>query len=100
MFTVLGLSQAGDTIAMWLPECSEKHVAQLAAARVGMVVAEVDQQLTSPEAIGKVLEECGATVRERRIRGGGGVYRVLRLLLSSQDNALDVVAEGGAGGPE
>lgn len=54
--------KAGDTIAMWLPECSEKHVAQLAAARVGMVVAEVDQQLTSPEAIGKVLEECGATV--------------------------------------
>lgn len=57
------MEQAGDTIAMWLPECSEKHVAQLAAARVGMVVADVDHKLASAEAIGKVLEESGATVR-------------------------------------
>ncbi|CAM9729327.1 unnamed protein product [Choristocarpus tenellus] len=56
------LHQPGDTVAVWLPECSEKHIAQLAAARVGMVVAEVDPTLTSADAVGKVLEESGATV--------------------------------------
>ena len=54
--------KAGDTIAIWLPECSEKHVAQLAAARIGMVVAEVDPKLASAEAVGKILEESGAAV--------------------------------------
>lgn len=50
-------------MAMWLPECSEKHVAQLAAARVGMVVAEVDPKLASAGDVGKILEESGAAVR-------------------------------------
>lgn len=54
--------QAGDTMAMWLPECSEKHVAQLAAARIGMVVAEVDPKLASAEAVGKILEQSGSAV--------------------------------------
>lgn len=54
--------KAGDTIAIWLPECSEKHVAQLAAARIGMLVAEVDPKLASAEAVGKILEESGAAV--------------------------------------
>lgn len=47
---------------MWLPECSEKHVAQLAAARIGMVVAEVDPKLASAEAVGKILDQSGAAV--------------------------------------
>lgn len=47
---------------MWLPECSEKHVAQLAAARIGMVVAEVDPKLASAGAVEKILEESGAAV--------------------------------------
>ncbi|CAM9462701.1 unnamed protein product [Ascophyllum nodosum] len=54
--------KAGDTIAMWLPESSEKHVAQMAAARIGMIVAEVDPSLISAEAVGKILEESGAAV--------------------------------------
>lgn len=49
-------------MAMWLPECSEKHVAQLAAARIGMVVAEVDPKLASAGAVEKILEESGAAV--------------------------------------
>lgn len=49
---------------MWLPECSEKHVAQLAAARIGMVVAEVDPNLASAGAVGKILEESGAAVSQ------------------------------------
>lgn len=62
--------QAGDTIAIWLPECSEKHVAQLAAARIGMVVADVDMKLASAEAVGSILEQSGAAVR-----GAGGGRR-------------------------
>ncbi|CAM9828456.1 unnamed protein product, partial [Discosporangium mesarthrocarpum] len=54
--------KAGDTVAVWLPECSEKHVAQLAAARVGMVVAEVDPALDTPTAMAEVLEQSGAAV--------------------------------------
>eukprot|EP00903_Cladosiphon_okamuranus_P012787 g11951.t1 len=54
--------KAGETMAMWLPECSEKHVAQLAAARIGMVVAEVDPKLASAGAVEKILEESGAAV--------------------------------------
>ncbi|CAN0232377.1 unnamed protein product [Scytosiphon promiscuus] len=54
--------KAGDTMAMWLPECSEKHVAQLAAARIGMVVADVDPNLASAGAVEKILEESGAAV--------------------------------------
>ncbi|CAM9857078.1 unnamed protein product [Ectocarpus sp. 6 AP-2014] len=54
--------KAGDTMAMWLPECSEKHVAQLAAARIGMVVAEVDPKLAAAAAVEKILEESGAAV--------------------------------------
>lgn len=51
---------------MWLPECSEKHVAQLAAARVGMVVADVDHKLASAEAIARVLEQSKPTVRGKQ----------------------------------
>lgn len=49
-------------MAMWLPECSEKHVAQLAAARIGMVVAEVDPKLASAGAVEKILKDSGAAV--------------------------------------
>lgn len=62
--------QAGDTMAMWLPESSEKHVAQLAAARIGMIVAEVDPSLASAEAVDKILEESGAAVSYRRSSPG------------------------------
>lgn len=81
------LRQAGDTIAMWLPECSEKHVAQLAAARIGMVVAEVDPQLASGEAVGKILEQSGATVSTEKkhcsdpVRGRTSAKRVSSLPL-------------------
>ena len=37
-------------------------MAQLAAARIGMVVAEVDPKLASAEAVGKILEESSAAV--------------------------------------
>lgn len=67
--------QAGDTMAMWLPESSEKHVAQLAAARIGMVVAEVDPSLVSAEAVEKILEESGAAV------SSGSIYFSDRIVL-------------------
>lgn len=67
----LRTKQAGDTVAMWLPESSEKHVAQLAAARIGMVVADVDHKLSSVEAIAKVLEDSGAVVRRFLVTKSG-----------------------------
>lgn len=74
--------QAGDTMAMWLPECSEKHVAQLAAARIGMVVAEVDPKLASAEAVEKILEESGAAVRAGTGGGISGAGAACCVLLS------------------
>lgn len=77
LFRLRHLGQAGDTMAMWLPECSEKHVAQLAAARIGMVVAEVDPKLASATAVEKILEESGAAVRG----APGAVFRFLAPLV-------------------
>ena len=62
---------------MWLPESSEKHVAQMAAARIGMIVAEVDPSLISAEAVGKILEESGAAVRLKSFWGGVKVVEEL-----------------------
>jgi len=52
----------GDSIAVWLPECSEKHVTQLAAAKAGLVFADFDLSIDTPEALGDALADSGAKV--------------------------------------
>uniref|UniRef100_A0A7S2XZH5 AMP-dependent synthetase/ligase domain-containing protein n=1 Tax=Fibrocapsa japonica TaxID=94617 RepID=A0A7S2XZH5_9STRA len=50
-----------DTMVLWLPDDSaEKHVAMLAAAKMGVTVADVSQDVQKPEAIRQVLSDTGA----------------------------------------
>lgn len=91
--------QAGDTIAIWLPECSEKHVAQLAAARIGMVVADVDMKLASAEAVGNILEQSDAAVRDAGGGGEGGAgWKIWEKLGRFRVIGLFGEAGGGGGG--
>mmetsp|Transcript_50056 Transcript_50056/g.140357 ORF Transcript_50056/g.140357 Transcript_50056/m.140357 type:complete len:251 (+) Transcript_50056:48-800(+) len=36
----------GQTVALWLPDCAEKHVALVAAAKLGMNIVDIDVDLT------------------------------------------------------
>lgn len=51
----MGIKQ-GDSIIVWFPECAEKHVAMLTAAKIGAKVIELDPAVDSISAIRKALE--------------------------------------------
>lgn len=53
-FVEYGL-EAGDTIAVWLPESAEKHVTQIAAAKVGLLFADLDLNISSVEEVRSAL---------------------------------------------
>lgn len=52
----------GDTIAVWLPECAEKHVILMSAAKIGLKVVDVDTKLTEVADVRSFLKsaECKA----------------------------------------
>lgn len=53
-FLEYGLEK-GDTIAVWLPECAEKHVTQLAAAKIGLLFADFDLNISTVEDVRSAL---------------------------------------------
>lgn len=57
-FSVLGLS-AGDAIALWLPNGATWLMAELAAARLGLVVAPINTRFRAPE-VREILRRSGA----------------------------------------
>jgi acyl-CoA synthetase (AMP-forming)/AMP-acid ligase II len=45
----LNLVKAGDIIAVWLPDSAEKHVAMIAAAKMGVEVFDIDLSISTVE---------------------------------------------------
>ena len=51
----MGIKQ-GDSIVVWFPECAEKHVAMLTAAKLGAKVIELDPAVDSISAVRSALK--------------------------------------------
>lgn len=48
--------KSGDTIAVWLPESAEKNITFLAAAKIGIKIADIDISITNVEDVRNFLK--------------------------------------------
>jgi len=52
----LNLVKNGDTIAVWLPDSAEKHVAMIAAAKLGLTVYDIDLSISTVDELRACLK--------------------------------------------